>query len=366
MSRFRLSFLLILVVLFAAGPVLASDFVVGTCKPKLPSFATISAAVAAVPAGSTVMVCAGTYPEQISISQSLTLEGIALGDSAQVVVSVPSTGLVVNALVNGGANLAPQILVISGQVNISNITVDGTGNNLNGSVQMAGIYYTPGSSGVIDHVTTRNQIDSTSPTVQGMGSGIWIENGTGISETVTIENCSIHDFDNTGIFVNDADLTAAINGNFINSDTVNNGNAPVTGILVLSAGSITGNTVVGPGAAIDGTTGLSVQISSATIKNNLVTDWNFAVLDFNGATYTGNTVRNSGTGFALEGPGATITSNTITNAPSVGINFVCNAGNVAHNTINDAKFGLFKVPASFDAANTFLNVATIRSDGCTD
>jgi hypothetical protein len=54
MSRFRSSFLLTLAFLFSAGSVLAGNIAVGACKPKLESFSTISEAVAAAPAGSTV------------------------------------------------------------------------------------------------------------------------------------------------------------------------------------------------------------------------------------------------------------------------------------------------------------------------
>src|SRR6202007_2139833 len=63
--------------LLAAQPVVAKNFAVGTCKPKLPNFATISIAVSSVPPGSKIFVCPGTYAEQVVISQPLTLEGIA-------------------------------------------------------------------------------------------------------------------------------------------------------------------------------------------------------------------------------------------------------------------------------------------------
>src|SRR5271165_5377924 len=98
MSRFRSLLLLAVALLFGSGPVLAaSTFAVGTCKPTLGSYPTISAAVAAVPAGSTVMVCPGIYPEQLFISQPLTLNGVSIGDSGQVIVTVPPAGLSMNS-----------------------------------------------------------------------------------------------------------------------------------------------------------------------------------------------------------------------------------------------------------------------------
>src|ERR1700683_1493850 len=83
MKRLRSLLLLTAVLLFGTDSVFAANFAVGTCEPKLVSFSTISAAVAAVPSGSIVEVCPGFYPEQVTISKALTLEGITSGNSNQ-------------------------------------------------------------------------------------------------------------------------------------------------------------------------------------------------------------------------------------------------------------------------------------------
>jgi len=75
MSRFTIVFMLTMTVVMAAHPTLAGSYAVGTCKPTLPSFASISVAVSSVPPSSTVLVCPGTYKEQVTISQPLTLQG---------------------------------------------------------------------------------------------------------------------------------------------------------------------------------------------------------------------------------------------------------------------------------------------------
>ncbi len=49
--------------------------------------------LAAVPSGSMVEVCPGTYPEQVVISKPLTLEGITIGNADQAVITVPNIGL---------------------------------------------------------------------------------------------------------------------------------------------------------------------------------------------------------------------------------------------------------------------------------
>ena len=74
----------------------AATVFVGTCVS--PSFSTIQAAVTAVPAGSTVNVCPGTYPEQVSINKRLTLQGIASGTLNQAVVTAPAGGIVANTV----------------------------------------------------------------------------------------------------------------------------------------------------------------------------------------------------------------------------------------------------------------------------
>ena len=49
MLRTRVLFLLAIGLVLAVHPMLAANYAVGTCKPSLPSYATISAAVSGVP-----------------------------------------------------------------------------------------------------------------------------------------------------------------------------------------------------------------------------------------------------------------------------------------------------------------------------
>jgi len=52
MSYLRIPFLLAIELLLGVSPTLAATYAVGTCKPSLPSYTTISAAVSGVPPGS--------------------------------------------------------------------------------------------------------------------------------------------------------------------------------------------------------------------------------------------------------------------------------------------------------------------------
>jgi hypothetical protein len=79
MPHLRFTILLATALSFgAAFPAFATNYAVGTCRPTLTSYPTISAAVSTVPAGSIVEVCPGTYAEQVTISQPVPLADSAL------------------------------------------------------------------------------------------------------------------------------------------------------------------------------------------------------------------------------------------------------------------------------------------------
>jgi pectin methylesterase-like acyl-CoA thioesterase len=129
---------------FAGQAAPASTVVVGSCKPSLTSFSTIQAAVNAVPAGSTIDVCPGTYPEQVTISaKSLTIIGILAGTSDAAILKPPSDGMAINATDIGGGAVAAQIFVENSTgVTISHLTVDGNGNALGScGTNLIGIYF---------------------------------------------------------------------------------------------------------------------------------------------------------------------------------------------------------------------------------
>lgn len=116
----------------------ASTVVVGSCKPTLPNYPTLTAAVAGAPDGATIQVCPGSYAEQVVINKNLTINGIASGNSGLPTVVSPVSGLVQNATtynVGSGflqnANVAVQIIVSPGRtVSFTDITLDATNNNL--------------------------------------------------------------------------------------------------------------------------------------------------------------------------------------------------------------------------------------------
>jgi hypothetical protein len=109
-------------------PAAASTYYVDDCKSG--SFATISAAVNSpnVAPGSTIMICAGTYTEQVIISKDLTLKGLDSSTAAGAYVVPPSsmqtTTSPIDALNTDFGPIAPVFWVTGGTVNIQNVSVN--------------------------------------------------------------------------------------------------------------------------------------------------------------------------------------------------------------------------------------------------
>jgi hypothetical protein len=242
----KFSCLAFVVVVALSGQAFSSTVAVGNCT-KLVQFATIQLAVNAVPSGSTVKVCSGTYPEQVTIAnKNLTLIGV--GPTAST-VTVPASGLVTNGVTDiFGFPTAAQIFVQNATVTISHMAVDGANDQLTGcGVDAVGIYF-KNAAGVITDNAVRNVL--LPPGLQGCQDGLAINVESSTATAVTISNNSVRNYDKNGI-------TAS-------------GPSGPNGPKV----TITGNTVVGLGATtVIAQNGIQIGYgASGSIQNNYVAD----------------------------------------------------------------------------------------------
>lgn len=364
MSRIKTLILLLAIAAQVPRASATVTYVVGNCKRTLPSFTTINGALAATPSPNVVQVCPGTYNEQVVITHPVILDGISNGTSSGATIAVPSGGLVVNATDSYGDSMAAQMLVenVSGEVNLSNLTVDGTGNNVTGLAFAVGVFY-QNSPGTVNHLTTQNQNGNVN------GVGIWLDGGSA-NPSVTVENSNVQGFDNTGIIAQTnstaSELTAAINGNDLAS-SVSLADF-TTGIVIGQGGtiSVSGN-LIAPGL------GNGISAIEGSVSKNTVLGVLFRGILTEFASVTSNTIFNTtsdsgGTPNSLfvYSSTAPVTGNTITESATFNaIDFHCIAGNNVHsNTINGAGGGLINVPASAVTVNTYYSVGTVRSGGC--
>jgi hypothetical protein len=336
-----------------------------SCDIKLVGYQTIQAAVNAVPSGSTIEVCPGTYPEQVVISKPLTLTGaMSEASNAEVLIQIPAggaTGRVYDGIIG---SVYYQILVSStGPVNITDIAFDGTGNNIpDGAGDLAAIYYQE-SSGTVNGVSVANEVD--------FGGGMGIIAAANTIQTVTVENSDFRSFDGLGIWgktYTSSSLTLNVKSNTIN-DTGNNGVYGGTdGVLLLGSvsGAIESNLVNGSGngfsmlfngsaatitaniiiaSTVDGppNSGIEVNGGANIVKANRILSGPIGVGivltgTATGGSVTGNTITGGYSGYGIDmcgqGPasGFTVTGNTIVDTPGFGLRKPASGNTTAPNT----------------------------------
>jgi Right handed beta helix region len=339
-----------------------TTYLVGTCKSGPKSFSTISAALAATPAPNIVEVCPGTYPEQVEITIPVTLEGITADNSAQPIITPPASGFVPNATDDYGQTYVVQLYVnnVSDIVNVSNLTLDAEGQGVYPDCTI-GIFY-QNTSGTVNELTTRNQ---TYPDCRG-GRGIYVEGGAS-NPTVTVENCSVHDFNAFGIFAETNSTTSELNVTIRNNYVNNNGAGGNYYIYVVqgATGTVTANTAVnspGYGIAIE-------TYATGSVANNTLVGNYISIFEANGSVavpITSNKIYDSGVWAIETALSEEIADNMIANAPT-GIEFVCQPNpNVHSNVFNGVGTALNDVPSGTISTNSYFNVGTISSLGvCT-
>ncbi len=368
----------------------AATAIVGTCKAGI-QFPTIGAAVTATSAGGTILICPGSYPEQVTIPKPLTIKGITAGTLGAAVVVAPTGGIVQNAV-----SLTPSMLPIGAQilvtapsgVNISNLTVDGAHNQIAGcGPDLIGIYF-QNASGSLTEVAVLNEL--LSPALNGCqsGDGVFVQSdGMGGIANVSILKTHVQNYQKNGITGNEIGTNLTVN-----SSTVV-GQGPTTGaaengiqIGFGAKGTVTLNTVsddvytgnagaaasgilvyASPGVAVKGNTVTNTQIGIG-----FYTDPNFGNSD--GGTISTNKVASTHLfdGIDVCSNNNSVTGNSVIGSDEAGIHLdaLCGptgTGNtVTGNTINDACAGILLGTNAPISGNGLFNVAntTLAGDVC--
>ena len=337
-----------LLLLFGVGLILsapalsAQTVAVGNCRPQLVSYPTISAAVAAVAANSTVLVCPGTYPEQVTIAQALTLKGLKAGTGAYPVITVPSGGLAGSYPAQLSAE-QPEPYGAFGPVNISNLVVDGNGSGVDCTTGglLFGIEYVF-ASGSLDNVEVRNQNPG------GCGYGISLSGDAFTPNTVNLRNSRIHNFDNTGLSASSGGGSGFVVNLAYNWIAATSPSVQAGVLYDLAQGLATHNII-----AVGGQDGLVLDnfFCCMTASENTITGSNIGIYmggsyTFATTTVTHNGLFNNGTGiFIFQSQGIDIvSSNAILQSSTAGIDVDCSPQTTAeNNAIFNAPIGIANI-----------------------
>jgi len=340
----------IFIVLILTSSSFAATFYVGGCHGT--GYATISAAIAAAPAGSVIAVCPGPYSEQIVINQALTLVGLSSGGGNGVVI-IPPVGGLTNSVtrLNSSTKVWYQILVenSSGLVNISGIAIDGTGNNLGLGASLVGLYYRDSPGGKVSEVSFRNQ--NCHCPAQGL-----LAEAQSSTPTLTVINNNVRNVSGgpgmefAQVIAGGTPVKISVQDNVIRNAG--------QGILVWQAtGTIASNEIA------DVEAGLNLQTTSLTVKGNILFTSADGIGSFSGSnTISSNRVDAGGQdGIFLGNAGHDIIQfNTIVNS-TTGIEGCGNSvsgDSVSGNTILDATNGLDLPPSVTLGTNHFYDVTT--------
>lgn len=343
----------LLVLLCSSLPALAATVVVGSCVPNRVSYDSITDAVEGVPAGSTIQVCPGMHAEQVIISKSLTLKGVAAGNSTYPVITPPASGLANNALGlslphffwGPGQPMAAQILIEGGaNVTLSDITIDAMQSNtaLCSPFTLVVGVLVQDASATLNDVSVKNQLTLCGGA--GVGAGVLIQNDSASATTISVRNST---------FVNAAQAFQADGTNITST--------------------VTGNSFLGSPST--GYNAISIGLGNSTIASNDISDFNYPpaatspgnasfgiyICAPNG-TATGNVIANTQQAIVVDngcGPKAvSVTNNTISNASLIGINAGATGGVVQGNRIRSTMTAIrFPAGASNLVQNNVINDA---------
>jgi hypothetical protein len=372
MSRQLAWMFLAVAMLIVNTPLYAKTYEVGGCKTgsSYVNFTTISAAVAGVPAGAKIQVCPGVYPEQVTITQPLTLEGITFNNASRAVITANPNGSFAPNVSGLFGDFYAQVLVQNinppGPVDIIGITVDGAGITFacDASEFLAGIFYASGTSGTVNEATGRNNQSN------GCGYSIWVENGDTTNQSITVENNSIHQGGIVALNTqNPPTLTATVKGNFVASTNQNNNFNSFQGIAVSAAnGSITGNVVTGGGYGIAvGNRNYSMGGGTVNVTQNTIADTGFGMelMSANG-NISSNKISGVNDSFLFEystNP-VTLEGNTTMNSNRALLFSSCSTDwTIKKNVFNDSQIAFWGIPSPI-TENSLYNIDTIVTGSC--
>ena len=349
----------------------AATYYVGSCHAS--SYATISAAVEAAPAGAIVDVCPGTYSEQVFITRALTLQGITSGNVERATIVVPAFngGLpgwqFVPDPLGGSVMVAPQIYVnvTAGLVTIKNLTIDASGETTSPACYATGYWRTTAilyenSGGTISGVNTLGQ-----GKYSGCGDGIRdvVTNASPVKLTLT--NSSLQDANDSGVTLEGTGLTVDVTRNILELA------GDPSGIYSFNAsGTISSNFVNSPGFIVEdsGNDGSSSITYSDNVLRGGPTGCEIAMVFLRAAQVIGNKIDGCQYGIDLDATtyAVSLKSNFIANTVFIAIELSCGSNvTLAGNTVTNAAEGVDSKPTSLSLAGiTFNNVGTVLNGSC--
>jgi parallel beta-helix repeat protein len=316
----------------------------------------IQTAITAASPGAVICVSSGAYPEQLSISQSLTLAGLGTQHNP---TTIAPTSVSSNAVSPDSGNAEAAIILVTGatHVTMTNLVIDGSGASSSigapapncAPPSFEGVLFL-GASGALTNSQVTNLYQS-SPLDYGcqsnVGDAVLVQTPSAQTSSVAISNNAVTNYQKNGITCNDAGTTCSIDGNTVSplaAATGTSGDA-ANGIQVGfgATGTVTDNTVTGN------------ECNVSVCGPNLITQTQSAgILTYQsgaGTVLKGNTVSGNDIGIVSVSDSATSTNNQIQNNRFEGL------------LVNDGVYSASNNNVSCDHSSSCLIGIAVLSDG---
>lgn len=178
---------------------------------EAPDFTTIQSAASAVAPGSTILVCAGSYTEQVDIDKSMTVIGNSAADTTVKAPAVLATKFVTSSNPN-----KPVVYIHDeATVAIRNLTIDGDGQG-NGNYRIDGIAFHDAGGSLRNSAILR--VRDTPLSGNQAGVGLLGVNEDGKGRDLVVRGNTIADFQKNAITISGEGFEADVSQNTIEGD----------------------------------------------------------------------------------------------------------------------------------------------------
>ncbi|HUD98924.1 MAG TPA: right-handed parallel beta-helix repeat-containing protein [Bryobacteraceae bacterium] len=382
----------------------AAVLTVGQPNTPCPSaqYTTIGAAVAAASSGDTIAICPALYPEQLIITQPLTLMGLDVAITSKE-GKYGINRVLIQPTLTDLQNLPYESVITvmnTSRVTIQNLAIDASLNTVSGcSPTLSDVHFFNSSGKVVSSALSGAELPdvSTCSGLFGNGFGVLVDSDGSLAGpfNVSVLESSIHDYEQDGIYVvgpgagvSPAIVNVTIAGNSISGIGPASGTLQFGVFLNGAVGQITGNRIseglcgsltISPDCVNLRSEGVTLRSVGAgtVVDGNIINDVQSGIF-INGVTQakiTNNVIGNVEglDGMDIEGlTDSLIEGNVIFNALPVS-NESCgiwedsgtgDSGNtISNTTVNDAYCGVEYVSADHVTSGTYFNTLYTTFNG---
>lgn len=329
-------------------------------------YTSIQAAVTAAPAGATINVCPGTYPETVRIAKPLTVRGIRVGNLNLILINPAIAAGNTTSLSSSGPVAAIVLVEKTSNVTLDDLTVDGANNTLAGcGTDFIGIFYRNASGRVTNSAVRNIRLFPDGLLGCQTGVGIFAQSGNEINVVrgarLEVSNTSVHDYQKNGITGNEVGTELTAVGNAVTGFGPTNVIAQNGIQLGFGArGSIEGNSVINNNYSactpvscsfvaanilvFSGTSGIKILRNNlGKSQANVFFGGESAMQPVRNGLIEGNTIFDTDVfdGIYINGNNNTARSNTIFNSDEASVFIDGNNNKITGNTFNEAPVGVW-------------------------